>query len=81
MVRASDLPYADFFRHDLRANRPVVIDNAVTAWPALQKWTPHYFKQHFGQHQVQVSYTKRMVFADFADAVPASSEQRPGPCL
>ncbi len=81
VVRASDLPYADFLQHYLRANRPVVIDNAVTAWPALRKWTPHYFKQNFGQHPVQVSYTKRMTFADFADAVLASSEQSPGPYL
>uniref|UniRef100_E6PQY6 Putative Clavaminate synthase n=1 Tax=mine drainage metagenome TaxID=410659 RepID=E6PQY6_9ZZZZ len=47
----------------------------------MQKWTPYYFKQHFGQHQVQVSYTKRMAFANFAGAVPASSEQHPGPYL
>ncbi|WP_288127984.1 cupin-like domain-containing protein [Thiomonas sp.] len=81
VVRASDLPYADFLQHYLRTNRPLIIDNAVTAWPALQKWTPHYFKQHFGEHQVQVSYTKRMAFADFVDAVLASSEQAPGPYL
>ncbi|MHB1689438.1 MAG: hypothetical protein ACYCSR_02045, partial [Thiomonas sp.] len=33
VVRASDLPYADFLRHYLHANRPVVIDNAVTPGP------------------------------------------------
>ena len=81
VVRASDLPYADFLRLYLRANRPVVIDAAVTEWPALHKWTPQYFKQQYGQHQVQVSYTKRMAFADFVDAVLASSEEHPGPYL
>lgn len=81
VIHARDLPYEAFLQHYLRAGRPVIIRDAVTAWPALRKWTPQYFKENFGDREVQVSYSKRMRLADFVDAVLASSAEQPGPYL
>jgi Cupin-like domain len=38
------------------ANRPVIITDLASDWPALKKWTPDYFKAHFGDVEVEVQY-------------------------
>jgi hypothetical protein len=78
---AATLTYEAFQREYVRKNRPVVVENAVTEWPALQKWTPEYFKTTFGSRRVDVSYEEQMTFADFIDGVLASSEATPGPYM
>jgi hypothetical protein len=78
---ASTLSYAAFQREYIATNRPVVIENAVTKWPALKKWTPDYFKATFGPRRVDVSYEEKMTFSDFIDGVVASSEAKPGPYM
>ena len=80
-VAAITLPYADFVRNYVQANRPVLIEGAVTQWPALTTWTPQYFKARYGEHQVAVSYSKSMRLADFVDAVLASTPENPGPYM
>jgi hypothetical protein len=81
VVRARDLPYEAYLREYVRSNRPVVIDGAAAQWPAMQRWTPAYFRDRFGDETVQVSYKERMVMRDFVDAVLDSSQERPGPYL
>lgn len=81
VVRASDLSYATFVREYVRRNRPVVIDGAAARWPALERWTPEYFRDRFGDQQVQVSYRDRMAMSDFIDAVLRSTAEQPGPYL
>ncbi len=78
---ASTLSYAAFVRDYVAANRPVVIENAVTEWPALRKWTPEYFKATFGPRRIDVSYEEQMTFSDFIDGVTESSEAKPGPYM
>lgn len=78
---ADDLSYDEFHRDYVMANRPLVIEDVATGWPALGKWTPEYFKAQFGSRQVQVSIEEKMAFADFIDAVLASSDERPGPYM
>jgi histone arginine demethylase JMJD6 len=80
-VSAASLGYERFLRDYLHANRPVVVTDAVTAWPALWRWTPEDFKARFADEQVAVSYTETMRFDDFIDAVLASTEDRPGPYM
>ncbi len=81
VINARDLTYDAFLCNYLRKNRPVVIDEAVTSWPALHKWSPQYFKDALGPESVQVSYSKRMSMTEFVDSVLASSEDHPGPYL
>ena len=78
---ASTLSYEAFRREYVEKNRPVVVENAVTAWPALRKWTPEHFKTTFGPRLVDVSYEEQMTFSDFIDGVVASSEEKPGPYM
>ena len=81
VVRARDLPYEAYLREYVRRNRPVVIDGAAEKWPAMQRWTPEYFRERFGDETVQVSYKERMLMRDFVDAVLESTRERPGPYL
>jgi hypothetical protein len=78
---ACGLPYEDFLREYVTENRPVVVEGAVQQWPALQKWTPQFFKRRFASKTVDVSYADKMTFSDFIDAVEASSESAPGPYM
>jgi len=76
--QSRDLPYEVFLRDYVQSRRPVIVRGAVSAWPALKKWTPEYFKQKFPSKQVQVSYNEQMSFSGFIDGVLASTEEKPG---
>lgn len=78
---AAGLPYDVFVRNYLGKQRPVVVRNAAPAWPAMQRWTPAYFKTRFGDRRVPISYEATMAFADFIDGVLASTVDRPGPYM
>ena len=78
---ASNLPYEKFVRDFIAKGRPLIIRNASADWPALQRWTPAFFKERFGEKVVQVSYEEKMTFSDFIDGVLASTEDRPGPYM
>jgi hypothetical protein len=78
---SAELPYDVFVRDYMRKNRPVVVRNAASAWPALHKWTPEFFKRQFAGKTVQVDYDHTMTFADFIDGVLASTSERPGPYM
>lgn len=79
--RASELSYPEFHREYVMANRPLIIEDSVSAWPALRKWTPEFFKKEYGSKHVQVSIEKRMAFGDYIDRVMASSDDRPAPYM
>ena len=80
-ARARDMSYAEFLDRYLRQNRPLVIEGAADAWPAIEKWRPEFFKQRFGAMPVHIGYEKQMPFDAFIDAVNASSPERPGPYM
>lgn len=78
---AAGLDYREFVRDYVEAKRPLVISGAASAWPAVGKWTPEFFKERFPQKLVQVSYEQRMTFAELVDGVLASTDEKPGPYL
>jgi len=80
-VNARDLPYEAFLRDYVTTNRPVVIQNAAPEWGALQKWTPEYFKDHFGSQTVEVTYGVKEQLGKVMDGVLASTAEKPGPYL
>jgi hypothetical protein len=79
--RAAELSYESFLRDYVDKNRPVVVEGAGDAFPAIDRWTPDYFKDRFGETQVNISFSEKMTFAAFIDAVMASREDVPGPYM
>ena len=43
-----------FERDYMRANRPVVVTDALRDWRLEERWTPEYLLRHFGDERVQV---------------------------
>jgi hypothetical protein len=80
-VNARDLPYDAFLRDYVATNRPVVIQDAVPDWNALQSWTPEFFKTRFGSQIVEVTYGVKQKLGDVIDGVLASTAEKPGPYL
>nr|XP_033807156.1 bifunctional peptidase and (3S)-lysyl hydroxylase JMJD7 [Geotrypetes seraphini] len=54
-----------FFREWICPNRPCIIRNAFSHWPALHKWTFSYFRKVVGSKEVSVAVTP----SGYADAV------------
>lgn len=78
---SADLPYAEFIERYVSTNTPVVVHRAFEQWPAMQKWTPSYFKQRFADRLVNVSYREKLTFAEFIDRAEASTVEKPGPYM
>ncbi|CAM3708557.1 cupin-like domain-containing protein [Corallococcus sp. ZKHCc1 1396] len=79
----------EFFRRYYFGHRPVVLRGLMKDWPALQKWSPSYFRERFGAVEVEVMmgrdanpehaaqhdrHRTRMPFADFLDMVESGRE-------
>ncbi|CAJ1074939.1 bifunctional peptidase and (3S)-lysyl hydroxylase JMJD7 [Xyrichtys novacula] len=66
------VPYLDgspdplvFFRDWIAPNKPVIIRNACSHWPALNRWTPQYLREKVGSKVISVAVTPD----GYADAV------------
>jgi histone arginine demethylase JMJD6 len=77
--RRSGLSAQEFTGDYVRENRPVVLTDAATNWPALSRWTPAFFKERFGAVDVNVEGQGRPLGA-FVDEMKASRFDRPGRC-
>ena len=52
----------DFFRDYAFRSRPVVIEKAVSSWPAMKKWTMEYLSEQYGEKLVHIKLTPDGVF-------------------
>ncbi|MGH7439020.1 MAG: cupin-like domain-containing protein, partial [Polyangiaceae bacterium] len=52
--RRSGVVAEEFFERYYAGHSPVVIADALKAWPRLASWSPSYFKEHFGDVEVEV---------------------------
>ncbi len=52
--RRSNVPRDAFFAEYFRANRPVILTDAMRDWPAMARWSPEYLQQVCGDENVQV---------------------------
>jgi hypothetical protein len=52
--RVSGLSPDQFFKNYAIHEAPVVLQDFASDWPALKKWTPEYFKEKYGNNEVQV---------------------------
>jgi hypothetical protein len=60
--RAENLTASAFRKSYLASNRPVVIKDMATSWPAMEKWTPQYFAREYGSLRVKI-YDKSFIRA------------------
>jgi hypothetical protein len=44
-----------FYEQYFWCNRPVVLQNLTTGWPALSKWTPEFFAKRYGSEIVEIT--------------------------
>ena len=52
--RVQGLSSNDFFSHFVREEKPVVLRDFASDWPALKKWSPDYFIEKYGDNEVKV---------------------------
>lgn len=78
---ARSLPYGKFVADYSARNRPVIIEGAVTEWPALNRWTPKFFKDNFGTRTVHVTIGVSSQMGEVIDQVLQSTAEKPGPYL
>uniref|UniRef100_A0A667ZBE5 Bifunctional peptidase and (3S)-lysyl hydroxylase JMJD7 n=1 Tax=Myripristis murdjan TaxID=586833 RepID=A0A667ZBE5_9TELE len=55
----------DFYRDWIGPNKPCIIRNAFSHWPALSRWTPDYLREMVGSKVISVAVTPN----GYADAV------------
>lgn len=48
----------EFSQQYLFRSRPVVIENAISNWPAMQKWTTEYFRSLYGGREIHIKLTE-----------------------
>lgn len=78
--RRQKLSYREFERDYLLPLRPVIVTDAMREWPALGKWTPQFFREHYGTRPIHVD-GKTMALGDMMDLILASTPEKPAPYL
>jgi histone arginine demethylase JMJD6 len=78
--RRAGLSAKAFEREYLEPLRPVILTDAISHWPALGRWSPQFFKQHYGHLEVTVD-GETLSLGDLVDQVEASSAAKPAPYL
>ncbi|HVW83944.1 MAG TPA: cupin-like domain-containing protein [Bryobacteraceae bacterium] len=70
----------EFLHEYVLKNRPVVLKDAARDWKALSKWTPEFFREHYGLKKVPVFERKRAVtlkdtvlLKDYVDEISSST--------
>ena len=58
LPRVRGLSSQDFLDHFYAPGRPVVIEGAISGWPALERWTPDYLRRAIGNAPVEYQYNR-----------------------
>lgn len=69
-----------YVRDYVLPSKPVVISGGFDTWPARDKWTFDYFKDHYGDLPLKVD-GRSLSMADLITEVCASTAERPAPYL
>jgi histone arginine demethylase JMJD6 len=77
--RRAQLSYEEFAKGYLNPRKPVIITDALRGWKALERWTPEFFKQQFGD--MKLTLQKAPTMAQLIDRVLESTEEKPAPYL
>ena len=78
--KRENLTREEFLHEYVLKNRPVVLKDAARCWKALGKWTPAFFREHYGERRVPVFERKRalttkgmVLLKDYIDEITSSS--------
>lgn len=52
--RLPTLSETEFFERYYATNTPVVLTEAIRNWPALKLWTPEYFRERYGEVEIEI---------------------------
>lgn len=52
--KRSQVPHDEFVARYCIGNRPVVLTDLAADWPALQRWSPQFIKERFGDVSVEI---------------------------
>lgn len=60
VARVATLSREEFLAEHVRPGKPVIFTQLGHDWPAMEKWTPAYFRERFGQRRViAITTTKK----------------------
>ena len=77
--RRTGLSVEEFRRDYTRQNRPVVVEDALAGWPALQKWSPSFFAVRYPDKTITFRDQSTLPMSQFIDRVMASTPTAPAP--
>jgi histone arginine demethylase JMJD6 len=78
--RRTALSAADFMANYALKNKPVILTDAFEGCRALERWTPEFFANHYGDRQLQFFFGKHtLLMKDFIHRVLESSAENPAP--
>jgi histone arginine demethylase JMJD6 len=78
--RREGLSYREFEREYLLPLRPVIVTDATRGWTALGKWTPEFFREHYGTVPICIDGRSTRL-ADLIERILASTPDEPAPYL
>ena len=58
----------EFFTEYLMRSKPVIIEDGLNSWPALNKWTNEFLDEHFGDNIVHIKLTPNGEFEGVENA-------------
>ena len=87
--RLSDVTPQEFKRNYIEPAKPVILSKKMVGWGAVEKWTPYYFKNNFGDVTLRgcinlpptavpskylwKDYLMRMKMSEFVDLIYSAS--------
>ena len=78
--RRQRLSYREFVEEHARANRPVIVTDAISGWRALSRWSPEFFRAEFGAVETRIR-GESMRVAEVVERILAADAGTPAPYL
>jgi hypothetical protein len=76
--RRGGLDSREFIEIYLRPRRPVIFTDAVSAWPARERYTPEHFRRHYGDKRIGID-GREWRLDELIDRLEVSTPEEPGP--
>ncbi|MBS1943128.1 MAG: cupin-like domain-containing protein [Bacteroidetes bacterium] len=76
--RRSSISTMDFIREYVEPGRPLILTDFAKQYPALGKWTPHFFSSHYGSLSHEVKGVRYSI-AEQMGLIQTSTEEKPAP--
>ncbi len=54
-IERREIEPEEFYRDYFFLNRPVMLRGLMSGWPALEKWTPQFFSERFGEIEIEIT--------------------------